>query len=78
MRAMSAAGANCEAGRRLSTLRALGDALRHTPGLITRPTVWALAAGLLGPGCVKGVGDKCQAHLDCEPGLACTDGACAT
>ena len=45
LRAMNAAGANCEAGRRLSTLRALGEALRCSPSLITRPTVWALAAG---------------------------------
>lgn len=45
MRAMSAAEANCEAGRRFSTLRALGEALRHTPTLAVRPTLWALAAG---------------------------------
>ena len=50
MRAMNAAGANCQAGRRLSTLGALREALRHSPILITRPTVWALAAGcVVGP-----------------------------
>lgn len=47
LRAMSAAGANCEAGHRLGTLRALWEALRYHPSLATRPTVWALAAGVL-------------------------------
>lgn len=47
LRAMSAAGANCEAGRRFSTLQALGWAIRHSPSLLTRPTVWALVAGVV-------------------------------
>ncbi len=47
LRAMFAAGKNCEAGRRLSTLQALGQAVRYMPALATRSTTWALAAGAL-------------------------------
>ncbi len=54
LRALSAAAANCEAGRRWSVLRSLGTALRHSPALITRATVWALAAGaFVGPWCYR-------------------------
>lgn len=45
LRAMNAAGANCEAGLRGSTWGALREAIRYSPWLLTRPTTWALAAG---------------------------------
>lgn len=45
LRAMNAAGANCEAGLRGSTWGALWEAVRYSPWLLTRPTTWALAAG---------------------------------
>jgi len=37
-----------------------------------------LAGALAAAGCVKGVGDPCRFQSDCEPGLQCTAGACAT
>lgn len=45
MRAMYAAEANCLAGRRLSTLSAVSEAVRNTPSLLAKPTTWALALG---------------------------------
>ena len=54
LRALHAAGVSCEAGQRKGTLRAIGEALRCTPTLATRPTVWALTAGaLVGPWCYR-------------------------
>ena len=51
LRALSAAEANCVGGRRASTIRAVATAIRYSPVLLTRPTLWALvAASVAGPG----------------------------
>lgn len=49
-RALYAAGANCEAGLRTAALGNLAAALRTRPTLASKPTTWALLAGVtLGP-----------------------------
>ncbi len=37
-----------------------------------------IAAAALSTACVKGEGDPCQRHDDCEEGLACVSGSCVT
>lgn len=49
--------------------------------MMRRSRVWisGLSAVLLwGVGCTKGVGESCETHAECEPGLACVDGACSS